>query len=602
MDIPERAPVVIIGGGAVGASILYHLGLAGRSGCVLLERDELTAGSTWHAAGNCPNFATSWAVMNIQRYSTALYRGLAEAVEYPINYHVTGAVRLAHSAERMAEFEHVRAMGAAQGLRMRMMDVEEVRACHPLLRTHDLVGGLWDPEDGDIDPAQLTQALARGARTHGGIVLRHTAATGVTCMDPGWIVHTARGDIACDHVVNAAGYYAGRIAEWFALHGRPPLPMAVMSHQYLLTEPVPEIADWTRTHGRKTPMIRDPDASYYLRQEKTGLNLGPYERDCVAEWTSGRPAGGFQLPPLATGPRPAGALYRRRDGAGPGTFRGGHLLRRERADPLRARRPAAAGADAGGAECLGCQFLHVRHRTGGRGGAGHGRLDPPGCARLGLPRRGSAPLRRLGLGPDLRRGPRAGDLRPRIRDALSPCPLACRGRPSDLAPSRPAAGAGRRDGPPRRMGAGDLVRASRRRYRLGRDADLAPRRPMARPRGGGGGGGHDELRRPGPVRFRTVRDPGRRLARGSRPRRVEPPAQGGPRRARLFRRTDGPVRDRVVDAPDRGGNRDPDRRGRGAGPRPRSADRRPRRPGRPRGHDRTGLLPPRHGPRRAAHP
>ncbi|MGB3554998.1 MAG: FAD-dependent oxidoreductase, partial [Jannaschia sp.] len=287
MDIPERAPVVIIGGGAVGASILYHLGLAGRSGCVLLERDELTAGSTWHAAGNCPNFATSWAVMNIQRYSTALYRGLAEAVEYPINYHVTGAVRLAHSAERMAEFEHVRAMGAAQGLRMRMMDVEEVRACHPLLRTHDLVGGLWDPEDGDIDPAQLTQALARGARTHGGIVLRHSAATGVTCMDPGWIVHTARGDIACDHVVNAAGYYAGRIAEWFALHGRPPLPMAVMSHQYLLTEPVPEIADWTRTHGRKTPMIRDPDASYYLRQEKTGLNLGPYERDCVAEWTSG---------------------------------------------------------------------------------------------------------------------------------------------------------------------------------------------------------------------------------------------------------------------------------------------------------------------------
>ena len=114
--LPARARVVIIGGGAVGVSSLYHLAKLGWTDCILLERNELTAGSTWHAAGNCPNFAGSWAVMNIQRYSMALYRGLAEAVDYPMNYHVTGAIRLAHTAERMQEFEHVRAMGSLQGL------------------------------------------------------------------------------------------------------------------------------------------------------------------------------------------------------------------------------------------------------------------------------------------------------------------------------------------------------------------------------------------------------------------------------------------------------------------------------------------------------
>ena len=225
--------------------------------------------------------------MNIQRYSMALYRGLAEAVGYPMNYHVTGAIRLAHTPERMQEFEHVRAMGAMQGLRMEMMTPDDIRARNPFVETHDLLGGLWDPEDGDIDPAQLTQALAKGARDLGARILRHCPATGVTRDGDGWIVHTGQGDIACDVVVNAAGYYAARVAEWFAPHGRPPLPMAVMSHQYLLTEPIPEIEAWTKAHGRKLPMIRDPDVSYYLRQEKHGLNLGPYERACVSVWAEG---------------------------------------------------------------------------------------------------------------------------------------------------------------------------------------------------------------------------------------------------------------------------------------------------------------------------
>ncbi|MGR3485278.1 MAG: GcvT family protein [Paracoccaceae bacterium] len=280
----ERTDVVVIGGGAVGVSCLYHLALKGAD-CVLLERDELTAGSTWHAAGNCPNFSTSWAVMNLQRYSLSLYRRLAEEVDYPMNYHVTGALRLAHDAERMREFAQARAMGDAQGLRLEGMTPAQLAQAHPFLETHDLAGGLWDPEDGDVDPAQLTQALARGARMAGATIHRHRPATGVRRGRDGWVVETAAGDIACAHVVNAAGYYAARVGDWFVPHGGRPVPMTTMSHQYLLTEPVEEIAAWTAEHGRKLPMIRDVDSSYYLRQEKTGLNLGPYERHGRAHWT-----------------------------------------------------------------------------------------------------------------------------------------------------------------------------------------------------------------------------------------------------------------------------------------------------------------------------
>ncbi|SDZ49719.1 dimethylglycine dehydrogenase [Jannaschia faecimaris] len=292
--LPEQAKVVIIGGGVVGVSSLYHLARLGWSDCLLLERSELTAGSTWHAAGNCPNFAASWTIMNIQRYSMALYRGLAEAVDYPMNYHVTGALRLAHGPTRMEEFGHVRAMGEIQGLKMTMCDTAEMKARYPIGEVHDLEGGLWDPEDGDIDPAQLTQALAKGARDLGARIVRHCPATGVTRDGDGWIVHTEMDDVACEKVVNAAGYYAARVAKWFAPYGRPPLPMTVMSHQFLLTEPIPEIEAWTREHGRKLPMIRDPDVSYYLRQEKTGLNLGPYENPCKAVWTG--PDNGGEMP------------------------------------------------------------------------------------------------------------------------------------------------------------------------------------------------------------------------------------------------------------------------------------------------------------------
>ncbi|MEN8658838.1 FAD-dependent oxidoreductase [Marivita sp.] len=283
-DFPTTTRVVIIGGGVVGASCAYHIAKAGWD-CVVLEKNELTAGSTWHAAGNCPSFSSSWAIMNMQRYSLELYRRLADEVDYPMNYHVTGSVRLAHSKERMQEFERARAMGRYQGLDLEMMAVSDMKDRYPFMETHDLAGGLYDPDDGDIDPAQLTQALAKGARQMGAKFERFCPATGVTRKGDTWIVHTDKGDITCEKVVNAAGYYAQRVGEWFKPYGGRTVPMTVMSHQYFLTEPVAELEAWSKENG-KLPLLRDVDSSYYLRQEKYGLNLGPYERNCKAHWVT----------------------------------------------------------------------------------------------------------------------------------------------------------------------------------------------------------------------------------------------------------------------------------------------------------------------------
>ncbi len=285
-DFPTTARVVIIGGGVVGTSTLYHLAKAGWTDCVLLEKNELTAGSTWHAAGNVPNFAGSWAVMNMQRYSAAMYRTLGADVDYPMNYHVTGAIRLAHTKERMQEFERVAGMGRYQGLQMDICTPDELKELNPFMETHDLAGGLWDPLDGDIDPAQLTQALAKGARDAGGRIERFCPVTGVDRDGDEWIVKTEKGEIRCEFVVNCAGYYAQRVGEMFKPFGGRTVPMVVMSHQYFLTEPIAELEAWTKEKGHKMPMIRDVDISYYLRQDKYGLNLGPYERNCKAHWVT----------------------------------------------------------------------------------------------------------------------------------------------------------------------------------------------------------------------------------------------------------------------------------------------------------------------------
>ncbi len=273
----EHARVVIIGGGAVGCSALYHLAKLGWTDCLLVERNELTSGSTWHAAGNTPNFSTSWNVIKFQRHSTRLYAKLGDEVGYPINYHITGSLRLAHNKARMDEYKHVAAMAHAQGLEFALLTPAEAKAKYPFLETHDLVGALWDPLDGDIDPSQLTQAFAKGARDLGSRIKRFTNVTGLQLTPAGeWRVTTDQGEITCEIVVNAAGYRAGEV---MAMVGQY-MPIVSMSHQYLVTESIPEL----EARKEKLPLLRDPDVSWYLRQERTGLLLGPYEWKATPHW------------------------------------------------------------------------------------------------------------------------------------------------------------------------------------------------------------------------------------------------------------------------------------------------------------------------------
>jgi dimethylglycine dehydrogenase len=280
----SHARVVVIGGGAVGCSALYHLTQLGVSDAMLLERDELTAGSTWHAAGNCPNFSTSWNVIKLQRHSTRLYSTLAAKVGYDINYHVTGSVRLAHTRDRVDEFRHVISQARAQGIEFELLSPREVVARHPFVQTDGILAGLYDPYDGDIDPAQLTQALARGARDAGAQIHRGTKVTAIerTASDE-WRVHTTQGTVHAESVINAAGYRGGEVAAMVGAY----LPIVTLSHQYLITEDIPELEE--RGQAR-IPLLRDPDVSYYLRQERQGLILGPYEWQATPHWLAGIPS------------------------------------------------------------------------------------------------------------------------------------------------------------------------------------------------------------------------------------------------------------------------------------------------------------------------
>ncbi len=278
----ERTRVLVIGGGAVGCSCLYHLTTLGWTDVVLVERNDLTSGSTWHAAGNCPTFSTGWGLLKLQQYSASMYRRLGEDVDYPINYHITGSVRLAHTAERMDEYRHVLGMAHANGMAYELLTPTELRDRYPYVELQDLQGALWDPNDGDIDPAQLTQAFATGARRAGARVLRFTRVIGLTLRPNGeWLVNTDKGDYLADVVVNAAGYRAGEV---MALMGQT-LPTVTLSHQYLVTDDVPEFA----ARADRVPLLRDPDDSYYLRQEGAGLILGPYEHQATAAWLDGIP-------------------------------------------------------------------------------------------------------------------------------------------------------------------------------------------------------------------------------------------------------------------------------------------------------------------------
>ena len=269
-----RTKVVVIGGGIAGCSTLYHLTREGWSDVVLLERDELTSGTTWHSAAQVTNFGMNQTMVGLKTHSINLYRELAADPDYPINYHhADGGIRLANTEAQMQGYRHFASMARGMDVHFEVIDAAECARRHPLISTDNLVGGLWDPLDGDIDPAQLCQALARRARKAGAEVYRNTPVTGlVQKQDDTWTVETTKGDIDCDIVVNAGGYRVNEVGAMMGVHH----PVASMEHQYFLTEEIPAI----KAAGHRMPLLRCPISDYYCRQEKNGLLLGFYEQDC----------------------------------------------------------------------------------------------------------------------------------------------------------------------------------------------------------------------------------------------------------------------------------------------------------------------------------
>lgn len=270
----SRTKAVVIGGGIAGCSTLYHLTQEGWTDVVLVERNELTSGTTWHSAAQVTNFGMNQTMVGLKTHSIALYKELAEDPEYPINYHHgDGGIRLANTEAQMQGYRHFSSMARGMDVEFEVIDAEECARRHPLISTDNLIGGLWDPMDGDIDPAQLCQALARRARKAGAEVYRNTPVTGLTQhKDDTWTVHTEHGDIDCDVVVNAGGYRVNEVGAMMGVHH----PVASMEHQYFLTEEIPAIKE----AGHRMPLLRCPISDYYCRQEKNGLLVGFYEQDC----------------------------------------------------------------------------------------------------------------------------------------------------------------------------------------------------------------------------------------------------------------------------------------------------------------------------------
>ena len=274
----ERVKVVVIGGGIVGASVLYHLARRGVGPCVLLEKSVLTAGSTWHAAANGNSVAALPNVARLQRRSIEIYPEVEEETGVAVSIHRPGGLFLATNADRLAEYRTLHGRGRRLGFGWRMISPEEVAERHPLTNVDGVLGGLWGDDDGHIDPYGATQAMARGARMRGAEVREHCAVRALRPEGDGWVVTTDAGEIAAETIVNAAGLWADEVA---AMTGAG-LPMVRMEHHYLITEAIPEIA----ALGRELPLIRDGDSSFYMRQERHGLLLGVYEADATP-WAVG---------------------------------------------------------------------------------------------------------------------------------------------------------------------------------------------------------------------------------------------------------------------------------------------------------------------------
>lgn len=290
----QHARVVVIGGGAMGVSALYHLAKLGWSDVMLIEKNDLTHGSTWHAAGLCTHFAHSPTIMEMGATSVRLYsKILEEETGHAVSFHACGALRVTRNPDRMSEFKHVQDIGKFVGYDFHIITPNELRDLHPLAETGDgLLGGIYEPLDGYVDPSQATLAMAAGARKYGARILRQTPVTNIEQQLSGeWAISIPGGDVICEHIINAAGTWCREIGTMMGIE----LPVVPMLHQYLVTDRVEAVA----TMKQELPIIRDPEESWYVRQERDGLICGPYEKDAVPWSIDGVPPdfGADLLPP-----------------------------------------------------------------------------------------------------------------------------------------------------------------------------------------------------------------------------------------------------------------------------------------------------------------
>ncbi|MDP7068427.1 MAG: FAD-binding oxidoreductase [Acidimicrobiales bacterium] len=267
----DDVQVAIIGGGAMGVGLLYHLAHEGWTDTVLLEKGELTSGSTWHAAGLVPHFIGSLNMAKVHAEAPLLYDRLEQETGLSAGWHPTGAIRLALTDNEVDWFRYVQGMLDLVGVESHLISPAEILEHQPLLDVEDVKLGFWTPHDGWSDPSGSTNAMARGARQLGAEIERHTLVTDMGQLPDGrWEITTDKGQLVADHVVNAAGCYAPQLGEMVGYE----VPIVSVIHQYLVTEAIPEVA----ALDFDLPVVRDPRASCYYRREIDGLIIGPYER------------------------------------------------------------------------------------------------------------------------------------------------------------------------------------------------------------------------------------------------------------------------------------------------------------------------------------
>ena len=277
-----HARVVVIGGGVTGCSVLYHLASAGWTDCLLVERSELTSGSTWHAAGGTAALAASATMTWLHRYSFELYPKLEAETGQSCGFHHVGGLMLARTERRMEELRLFRSKARRVGFSPRWLDEAEVRDVAPILDLSGVKGVLCEASRGHVDPSGVTHAFAKGARDRGAEIVRHCPVLETNPRSDGtWEVVTAQGTVVAEHVVNAAGLWAREVAALAGIR----LPLMPVEHHYLVTEPIPEI----EAMSRELPLIGDADAEFYMRQEGQGLLLGVYESPCTHWSVDGTP-------------------------------------------------------------------------------------------------------------------------------------------------------------------------------------------------------------------------------------------------------------------------------------------------------------------------